>query len=171
MYRLSFIVLVLLFGCQQEAPQSAMALQESELQALATRIEAAFASQDAEALAALYAEDARLVNVLHHREEYEGRAAIKESGDGIFGAFPDGMIEITNTVASDNQLVIEAVFKATNLGALTTPDGEIPPTGKRIEMPYIFVLEVNDEGLIEEDRTYYDSAALMDVLTPDEEGA
>lgn len=173
MYRLSLLLVIfLLLGCEPEAPQAAAALeQNTNLQAIADQLEDAFSTQDVDAITAMYSENARLVNELYHREEYNGKEAIKENTQVLFGAFPDATIEITNTVVSGNQLVIEAIFRATNTGALVMPDGEIPPTGKSIEQAYIFVVTVNDEGLIEEDRTYYDSAAFMAVLTPDEESA
>src|SRR2546423_2118163 len=48
-------------------------------------------------------------------------------------AFPDLQIEVTNQVATDNQVVNEFVARGTHTGPLATPDGgAIPPTGKSI---------------------------------------
>jgi len=47
---------------------------------------------------------------------------------------------------------------------LASPEGDIPPTGKSAKVKVAFIAKVNADGLIKEDRTYYDTAEFMRQL-------
>ncbi|MCW1968152.1 MAG: ester cyclase [Anaerolineae bacterium] len=49
-------------------------------------------------------------------------------------AFPDIVIEHTNTVTDENQVAIEFVGIGTNTGVFPTPMGEIPPSGRTVRL-------------------------------------
>jgi predicted ester cyclase len=83
-----------------------------------------------------------------------GREAVKESVEDWFTAFPDAHWELTNLMSSEDTFIAEGVFKGTHTGPMRTPEGEIPPTGKPVEMPCCFIGRVSENGLIAEDRTY-----------------
>jgi len=124
-------------------------------QQLATKINQAFRSNDPAALAALYTEDA----VLHQASEvFHGREAIQESYAAFFQAFPDGNSEFWNIMTCGDHFIYEGTFRGTNTGPLATPEGDMPPTGRKVELPFAFIAQMSPEGLIEEDRTYFDSA-------------
>jgi hypothetical protein len=54
--------------------------------------------------------------------------------------------------------------RGTFTGPLASPEGDIPPTGKSAEVKVAFIAKVNADGLIEEDRTYYDTTDFMKQL-------
>jgi len=54
--------------------------------------------------------------------------------------------------------------RGTNTGPMMSPEGEIPPTGKKVEFKAVWIGRISPEGLIEEDRTYYDTADFMRQL-------
>jgi hypothetical protein len=48
-------------------------------------------------------------------------------------------------------------------GPLETPDGEVPPTGRKIEIRFCVVTRAGD-GLLIDGREYYDSKTLLTQL-------
>jgi len=130
-------------------------------QQLADKIRHCFRNKDAAAFAALYTEDA----VLHQGSEvYRGREAIQESYAASFRAFPDGEPEFWNIMSCGKYFIYEGIFRGTNTGPLASSEGDIPPTGRKVEFPFAFIAQMSPKGLIEEDRTYLDSALQMEQL-------
>jgi steroid delta-isomerase-like uncharacterized protein len=70
---------------------------------------------------------------------------------------------VTNQVASEDQVVSEFTLRGTHDGPLRTASGEIPPTGKPIELAVIEVIGIRD-GRIARISNYSDSATLMRQL-------
>jgi len=130
-------------------------------QQLAEKLRKAFRSSDPAALAALYTEDA----VLHEGSEvFQGREAIKESYAASLRAFPDMEPEFWNIMSCGEYFIYEGTSRGTHTGPLATPEGDIPPTGRKIEIRFAFIAKMNSEGLVQEDRTYFDSALMMQQL-------
>ena len=78
-------------------------------------------------------------------------------------AFPDSQGEISNTIHSDNMVVLEVTWRGTHTGPLQTPKGTIPPTGKRIEFRACQVHTITN-GKIQTTRHYFDMATLLQQL-------
>jgi predicted ester cyclase len=78
-------------------------------------------------------------------------------------AFPDLMQEVTNLVAAGESAFAEAIARGAHTGPLETPDGEVPPTGRRIEIEFSVVARARD-GLLVDGREYYDSMTLLTQL-------
>jgi len=55
-------------------------------------------------------------------------------------------------------------MKGTHTGPMVSPEGEVPPAGRAADIRMIFVLRVRPDGLIEEDRTYFDEAEFLKQL-------
>jgi steroid delta-isomerase-like uncharacterized protein len=70
-------------------------------------------------------------------------------------AMPDSRMEVTGVVESGDRVVVEGVYTGTHTGPLTTPQGEVPPTGRKLALPLCDVFEV-DAGRITGIRAYYD---------------
>lgn len=130
-------------------------------EAILNKILATFESCDAEATANLYEEDA---DYYLYPDVIKGRAAIKESMEDWFTAFPDTKWELQNLMSSGDTFVAEGIFKGTHSGPMRTPDGEIPATGRTVEMPCCFIGRVSENGLIAEDRTYLNQVIMMEQL-------
>jgi SnoaL-like polyketide cyclase len=64
--------------------------------------------------------------------------------------------ETTRVIQQDSIIVAEFLYRGTNTGRLTTPDGTvIPATGRTMTIPSVILLDVRD-GLIVALRAYYD---------------
>lgn len=174
---LSVILLVLLacfvVGCQDKAAMAELeelkakvALKEESdaaKKALAENLQKAFDNQDMAALAQLYAEDATMA-MPGEPEPIRGREAIEMNQAAFIRAMPDFKLEFTLVLISGDYIFFEGVTKGTFTGPLATPEGDIPPTGKSATIRFAFIAKVNADGLIQEDRTYYDTAEFMRQL-------
>ena len=134
--------------------------KELDLRPIADKLIEVFNSQDATALAQLYTED-QVTICSDVPEPVRGRKAKEEFVGGFFTAFPDMNMEPTSVLFADKHIIFEVIMRGTNEGPL---EGEIPPTGRSIEINIIFVTRVSAEGLIDEDRTYYDTVEFMRQL-------
>ena len=75
-------------------------------------------------------------------------------------AFPDDMkLDVQKIHAAGDTAIVEFIGKGTHRGELAG----IAPTGRRIELPVITVLEMRD-GKVHSEREYMDSAYLMQQL-------
>ena len=154
------ILLCFTFSCQQ-GEEVAEEKAKVDLKKVADNIVKAYKSVDATAMANLYAEDAI---VIEPGEVLRGRKAIREHLEGLLRTFPDLEIEFLTILPSGNHIVFEMVVCGTNTGPMVSPEGEIPPTGKKVEFKAVWIGRISPDGLIEEDRTYYDTADFMRQL-------
>jgi len=70
----------------------------------------------------------------------EGKAACAAFFGSWFAAFPDAHVEVQAVYFVDDVAVEEGIFTGTQRGVLSGPLGDIPPTGRRVEVGYIHVL-------------------------------
>lgn len=173
---LSVIPLVLLVcfvvGCQDKAAMAELeefkaqaALEEqnrADLKMLVEKFQLAMDNHDSVAIAQCYAEDATMI-MSSEPEPIRGREAIAKNLEAVFRAMPDLNVKFT-TLISGNHIVFEGATEGTFTGPMATPAGDIPPTGKSAKYKFVFIAKVNADGLIEEDRTYYDPADFMRQL-------
>ena len=90
----------------------------------------------------------------------KGPQAGMDIGQMFATAFPDGKLEIRRIhTASDNVAIAEFIGRGTHTGDLMG----IAPTGKRMELPVCFVIEVRD-GKIYAEREYMDMLHMMQQL-------
>jgi steroid delta-isomerase-like uncharacterized protein len=83
---------------------------------------------------------------------------------GWAAAFPDSKATIDNVhVSGDNKAVLEITWRGTHQGALLTPKGSIPATGKRIEFRSCVVCEVAGEKA-KSQRQYFDMATMLQQI-------
>ena len=132
-----------------------------DLKKVADKIAKAYESVDATAMANLYAEDAIVISP---GQELRGRKAIQEHMESMLRAFPDLKIEFLTILPSGNHIAFEQIVRGTNTGTIISPEGEIPPTGKKVEFKAVWIGRISADGLIEEDRSYYDTADFMRQL-------
>ena len=97
-------------------------------------------------------------------EPLRGRKAIADNYDEYFRAFPDFNFELNSSMDSGELFCCEGTFRGTHNGPLATPDGDIEPTDRKVEVNVAAFFVVTAEGLIAEDRTYFDSAVMMGQL-------
>jgi steroid delta-isomerase-like uncharacterized protein len=91
----------------------------------------------------------------------EGVEEIVQTLQGWAAAFPDAQGSIVRETEAGEIAVIEIIWRGTHTGALETPNGPLPPSGRMIELPACEVFVVQD-GRIKTDTHYFD---LMTMLT------
>src|SRR5271165_6550277 len=74
----------------------------------------------------------------------EGKAACAAFFGSWFAAFPDAHIEVQAVHIVDDVVVEEGTFTGTQNGVLRGPAGDIPPTGRSVEVDYVHVLRFRD---------------------------
>src|SRR5437660_1337798 len=79
-----------------------------------------------------------------------------------YRSFPDTGIEITNLFATEDQAAVEFIGRGTNTGPLHMPTGDVPPTGRAVEMRFCDVYRVSN-GKIVSYRSYYPRDAQRDT--------
>ena len=74
----------------------------------------------------------------------EGKEACAAFFGGWFAAFPDARVDVQAVHIIDDVAVEEGTFSGTQNGVLRGPTGDIPPTGRPVEVDYIQVLRFRD---------------------------
>jgi len=101
-----------------------------------------FNAHDLEGFAAVLAED--VVFSAPGGMRGQGKDACTEFFGGWIVAFPDAHVEVHDLHITDDVAVEEATFTGTHEGVLHTPNGDIPPTGRRVNIDYIQVHRLRD---------------------------
>src|SRR6266508_2168782 len=118
-------------------------------------------AKDTEGLLANQQPDAELeipgVVTLHGHEQ------IRQYTEALWTAFPDGAFSFAGQVLAEDAAAVELVFMGTHTGPLATPDGLIPPTGRRVTLQSASILRFK-EGLIASEHAYPDQLDFMTQL-------
>ncbi|MBK9270873.1 MAG: ester cyclase [Saprospiraceae bacterium] len=80
---------------------------------------------------------------------------------GQKGSFPDVRHEVIQIFAKDNMVCVRGVFKGTN----TEPMQNLPPTGNRVELPFIFTDEFTADGKLKVRHVQFDTGSFNAQLT------
>jgi steroid delta-isomerase-like uncharacterized protein len=116
---------------------------------------------DLDACMDLYAEDA--VQLMPDGT-FEGRERIRERLARELAAFPDLQFGFGAFVEEGDSFADEWTFAGTQTGPLVLPNGgELPPTGKRVEMKGMEFVKIRD-GKIVVDNLYYDNLSVAAQL-------
>jgi steroid delta-isomerase-like uncharacterized protein len=78
-------------------------------------------------------------------------------------AFPDSKATFERTHVSGNTVIVELTWRGTQTGTLRTASGDVPATGKTIEIRACQIIDVLD-GQTRSVRHYFDMATLMAQL-------
>jgi steroid delta-isomerase-like uncharacterized protein len=92
-----------------------------------------------------------------------GREGLRRFMERFAIASSDMKKDVTNQVASEDQVVSEFTLRGTHDGPLRTPTGEIPSTGRSIELQVVEVIGIRN-GKIATISNYSDSTTLMRQL-------
>ncbi len=111
---------------------------------------------------AVLAADAQLIDVPTGRT-LAGSEGFKQFLLFFAEGFPGSSVELTNAVATEDQVVIEFTGRGTNTGPLHMPTGDIPPTGRNGELRFCEVYQIKD-GKIVSLHAYYDLMTMLQQL-------
>ncbi len=96
-------------------------------------------------------------------QHVHGTEALRQYLQTWSTAFPDSRIEVNNIIESGDQAAGEMVYRGKHTGPLTGPQGEIPPTGKSVELLGSAWI-THSGGKITSFRGYYDTMSMMGQL-------
>ncbi|MBA2359397.1 MAG: ester cyclase [Actinobacteria bacterium] len=119
-------------------------------------------SKDLDGIEALAADNCELTDVASG-EKFRGPEGARKNAEGWLTAFPDAKLEVLNVVSSGDWGFAEAVGRGIHSGPLKTPGGDVPPTGRQMELHFCTVVKVQD-GKIVESRDYYDGMTIATQL-------
>jgi steroid delta-isomerase-like uncharacterized protein len=111
---------------------------------------------------AAFAADAEVIDVPSGRTLH-GPDGYKRFIRFFAEAFADSRAEVTNTFATEDQVVLELTSRGTNIGLLDLPSGAIPATGHSYELRLCQVYQIRN-GKIVSYHTYYDMMTLLEQL-------
>lgn len=81
---------------------------------------------------------------------------------GLFAGFPDLSQRLEHVIVSGATAVGVAVVRGTLTGSLDLDLGYVlPPTGKTFELPYVKVIEFDEQGRALRDRQYMDGGRML----------
>ena len=105
----------------------------------------ALARRDIEAMAALWAPDG--TDHIAGQVDAVGPSGVREYFTELFAAFPDFALTVRSTVAEGDRTAVHWTATGTHLG----PFWGVEPTGARVELEGIDLLEVRDGRLVRND--------------------
>lgn len=131
---------------------------------VARKLLEAYDAGDMDAVSSMFTPDAEQ----HHpfaAEPIVGREAIRENEQALYHAFSDVRVTPRTLTAEGSTVAMEVTLEATNTGALVLgPDEELPATGRSISVPAVWIIEVDQDGMVTEERDYFDTALFFRQL-------
>jgi steroid delta-isomerase-like uncharacterized protein len=121
---------------------------------------AAWNAHDADAVAAVFAEDA-VIREVGGAGELRGRAAVRERAAALLTAFPDLRLERLELVIDGERHADRWVLTGTHGGPLFG----IAPTGRRVRVDGCTFTRLGPDGLVIEDVHLSDVAGLLAQLS------
>lgn len=115
---------------------------------------------DLEALVAMCQPDAVHTNA---DGTFRGPQGVRDLFKGIIDASSEREVEITNVIESGDSIVVEFIFRFKNTGAMVTPQGTIPATGKSASFSSVGIYELRD-GKLAGSRGMYDRMSVLSQL-------
>lgn len=82
---------------------------------------------------------------------------------GWADAFPDSKATFHTALVSGDTVVLEVTWNGTHNGALQTPAGPIPPSGRKISMRACQLIQI-ENGKVKSMRHYFDMATLLQQI-------
>jgi steroid delta-isomerase-like uncharacterized protein len=115
----------------------------------------AWNSYNLERVLPYYSEHYEGADIGQPRVQY-GRQAVRESLVRYWKAFPDLRFRVTGTVTEQNRIAISWYAEGTHQGQIM----HIPPTGHKVEVKGMSVIEVED-GLVVRGQYIWDLAGML----------
>lgn len=128
-------------------------------EALVREAHAAYNDHDFDRVVSYDADDHEWVTVATE-ETFWGAEGSKRYLRTWADAFPDTRTEITGVYAGDGSVGVEYTGRGTHEGTLRSSAGDIPPTGRLVEMRFCDVHQVRD-GKIYRSYSYFDLADML----------
>ncbi len=116
--------------------------------------------RDPDSVAALYASDAVRFDPMTP-EGMKGRDAVRKFHETLRRAFQFANSRTLNVLSKGDITAWEWVFTVTHTGPFELPTGTLAPTNRQVTVKGATFYRFNREGLIAEQRDYFDLASFM----------
>jgi steroid delta-isomerase-like uncharacterized protein len=130
-------------------------MTRDEVLSLFSRREAAWRDRDPARLAADHSNDGVVVSPTGG--VLEGRAEIERIYRVWFSAFPDLIFATEDVIVDGLRVALRCRVSGTHGGEFFG----VPPTGRRIEIPAVFVYRLNENGMIEHEQRILDFTGVL----------
>lgn len=126
---------------------------------LLNRFLEAWSARDAGAVAECFTPDGVRHQLALPEARLAGRDAVREGVGLILNAVPDARLDPVASYDTTDGAVLEWLFA----GTLENDLPGLPANGAPVHLPGVSVCRLDENGLIEEERVYWDGATLMAV--------
>jgi ketosteroid isomerase-like protein len=93
-----------------------------------------------------------------------GRREIRALLEPFYRSFSDDRHELVGVSVIGSRAYVEGSWRATHTAPLATPQGELPATGREVELPFAIAVEADESGLARSIRAYWDGQTLLEQL-------
>jgi predicted ester cyclase len=77
--------------------------------------------------------------------------------------FPDAKVRSERLIVAGSTVIEEGIFTGTHTGVFSTPTGDIPPTGRKVEGPYVNIFDLEGDKVVR-NRLTFDRLDLLEKL-------
>ena len=93
-----------------------------------------------------------------------GTEAIRRHQEGLRAAFPGATVAVLGRLVHGDTVAVEWEYSGVHAGPLVLPHGVLPATNRRLTLRGASFLRYTADGLIAEERRYYDVWSVFDQL-------
>ena len=79
--------------------------------------------------------------------DFHGREGMRQWYRLWGEACPDRVVQYTNVLSGPHQVIGEGTFIGTHTGILHMPNGDVPPTGRRLQADFVAAFKVADDKI------------------------
>lgn len=96
-------------------------------------------------------------------QSFRGPEGVRQAIEIWKTACPDMKVELTNQVSTETYIVCEVTYSGTQTGIWRSPQRDIAPTGKTLQLHAVLVWEIRN-GKIVHSRNYFDVDSIIQQL-------
>lgn len=89
------------------------------------------------------------------RMTLSGQTAVREAWKGWADIFPDGNVEVKSIYSAGDCVIAECIGRGAHQGVFRTPEGDLKPTGNKVEIPFCDIIRLKD-GKVLSAHSYFD---------------
>src|ERR1700719_3037874 len=142
---------------RQQTGEQSLSKQEQ----IASQFYRSFAAGEIESALAVFADRVEMVDP--GLGMVQGLPAFLEYLVGFKRAMPDAHAVVSRMYESGDTIIVEGRLLGTHAGPMAGPDGDIPPSGRSIDVAFADFCQIQ-QGRIVAYHTYYDQVSLLTQL-------
>jgi steroid delta-isomerase-like uncharacterized protein len=119
-------------------------------------------NRDVDRYLSLFSDDSQF-RVVSTEETHRGVNEIRNMAEKWMMAFPDGKFQVKKIIGSGDDWSVELSFVGTHQGTLSSPRGDVPATGKKVNVPACDVITLKN-GKIQSLNCYMDGLVLRSQI-------